>query len=86
LLTSTSVIYDKFKTNCLQIPVFSGATEALVVPYNHENDDDEPDFHGKDGLNDVLDTKPDTSRIQGESAVDGIRRIVTSNPSEIIIF
>ena len=66
----------------LQIPVFSGASEPLVVPY-HE--DDEPDYHGRDGFNDVaFDTKPDVSRIQSEGAVDGIRKILTLNsPSEI---
>ena len=66
----------------LQIPVFSGASEPLVVPY-HE--DDEPDYHGRDGFNDVaFDAKPDVSRIQSEGAVDGIRKILTLNsPSEI---
>ena len=52
-----------------------------MVPY-HE--DDEPEFHGKDGFNDVaFDTKPDVSRIRGEGAVDGIRKILAlNNPSE----
>ena len=65
----------------LQIPVYSGASEPLVVPY-HE--DDEPDFHGRDGFNDVaFGTTPDVSRIQSEGAVDGIRKVIAvNNPSE----
>ena len=65
----------------MQIPVYSGASEPLVVPY-HE--DDEPEFHGRDGFNDVaFDGKPDVSRIQIDGAVDGIRKIIAvNNPSE----
>lgn len=65
----------------MQIPVYSGASEPLVVPYNG---DDEPEFHGRDGFNDVaFDTKPDVSRIQSEGAVDGIRKVIAlHSPSE----
>ncbi len=63
--------------------MFSGASETLVIPYTAE-DDDEPDFHGKDGFNDVdFGPKPDVGRIKSEGAVDAIRRIINENPSKL---
>ena len=64
-----------------QIPVHSGATTALVVPYKID-----PPIHGKDGFNDVsFEEEPDTSKLSSESATDAIRRIVSAYPSKNIL-
>ena len=73
------------RADCKAIPVYSGASEPLVAAF--DNVDDEPDFHGKDGFNDVeFDAKPNVARIQSEGAVDGIRKIISmNNPREVTL-
>ena len=45
------------------IPIYRGAHEALVTPYENNCG-----YHGKDGFNDVVfDTEPDFSRVKVSS-------------------
>ena len=53
------------------IPVYRGATEALVVPYNNLDN-----YHGVDGFNDVhFDEEPDVSRVKEEMAASVISKL-----------
>jgi len=67
---------------CPEIPVYSGAACALVVPY--ENTDH---YHGQDGFNDVVfEDAPDLGRVvQGETAAQMICRLSQENPGEICL-
>ncbi|KAG8228831.1 hypothetical protein J437_LFUL008327 [Ladona fulva] len=70
--------------NRLDIPVYSGATEPLILPKPaamHFNP-----FHGKDGFGDAnLPCPPDPSLIQAENAVSALQRIVADNPGKITL-
>merc|ERR1711892_581052 len=67
---------------CPEIPVYSGAACALVVPYVLINP-----YHGQDGFNDVVfEDDPDLGRVvQGETAAQMICRLSLENPGEICL-
>ena len=64
---------------CPDIPVYRGATEAMVIPIvEHEN------YHGEDGFNDVsFDDEPDISRVRDERAWSVISRLSKEHPGEV---
>lgn len=63
----------------LQIPVFRGATKALL-----EQTVSAGEFHGKDGLGDAPDPDaPGLDLVQKEGAVSAMIRIVNENPGEV---
>ena len=56
---------------CGDISVFSGAEEAMVVPYINTDR-----YHGQDGFNDVsFEDKPDVKRVSQEKAWSVFSRI-----------
>ena len=56
---------------CGDIQVYSGAEEAMVVPYINTDL-----YHGQDGFNDVsFDDKPDMNRVNQEKAWSVFSRI-----------
>ena len=64
---------------CPDIPVYRGATEALVVP-----DESNENYHGVDGFNDVeFDDEPDVRRVKNEMAASAISRLVKQFPGEV---
>ncbi|KAF2899926.1 hypothetical protein ILUMI_06265 [Ignelater luminosus] len=61
------------------IPVYKGATEALIPPETPI-----PQFHGKDGFGDLEHEKePDVSIVQKDSASVAMRNLVINNPGQI---
>ncbi|XP_059355326.1 nucleoside hydrolase [Carassius carassius] len=63
----------------LEIPVFRGATKALL-----EQTVSGGEFHGKDGLGDAPDPDaPGLDLVQKEGAVSAMIRIVNENPGEV---
>ncbi|XDV30813.1 hypothetical protein PO909_033652, partial [Leuciscus waleckii] len=63
----------------LEIPVYRGATKALL-----EQTVSAGDFHGKDGLGDAPDPQaPGLELVQKEGAVSAMIRIVDENPGEV---
>ena len=67
---------------CFNIPVYRGATEALVIPYPHGDGH----CHGQDGFNNVIfPTTPDMRRIKEETAWEAISRITKEHPKEITL-
>merc|ERR1711892_772791 len=67
---------------CPEIPVYSRAACALVVPYENTEH-----YHGQDGFNDVVfEDAPDLGRVvQGETAAHMICRLSQENPGEICL-
>jgi len=64
-----------------EVPVYYGAQEPLVVPY--ESDDH---YHGNDGFNDVhFDTEPDLSRVKEELAWNVIIDLSKQYPNQITL-
>jgi len=77
----TNILRVLDTAGCSQIPVYRGAPEALVIPY-----DNTQLFHGHDGFNDVeFDNVPDKKRIIEEMAWDAINRITTQFPGEVTL-
>eukprot|EP00088_Acartia_fossae_P021698 TRINITY_DN23055_c0_g1_i1.p1 TRINITY_DN23055_c0_g1~~TRINITY_DN23055_c0_g1_i1.p1 ORF type:complete len:324 (-),score=29.24 TRINITY_DN23055_c0_g1_i1:62-1012(-) len=61
------------------IPVYRGAQEALVTPYENNCG-----YHGKDGFNDVVfDSEPDFSRVKDGYAWDIINSLSKKYPKKI---
>lgn len=68
-----------YVSELLQIPVFRGATKALLGQTVGAGD-----FHGKDGLGDAPDPDaPGLELVQKEGAVSAMIRIVNENPGEV---
>ena len=69
-MTETEVLLSDC-AGCADIPVYSGAEEAMVVPYINTDR-----YHGQDGFNDVsFDDKPDINRVNQEKAWSVFSRI-----------
>merc|ERR1711936_1441000 len=64
---------------CREIPVYSGAEEAMVVPYINTDR-----YHGQDGFNDIsFDDKPDIKRVSQEKAWSVFSRISKDLPGKV---
>ncbi len=60
----------------LQIPVYLGSEEALVLPFRHGDI-----FHGHDGFNGLeFDSDPDVSKVNEELAAVAIGKIINQYP------
>ena len=82
LISDNLCLFENFFSDsigCPDIPVYRGATEAMVMPTpQHEN------YHGEDGFNDVsFDDVPDISRVREEKAWRVISRLSQEYPGEV---
>ncbi|XP_046403864.1 uncharacterized protein C1683.06c-like [Ischnura elegans] len=70
----------------LDVPVFSGAADPLILPNPGAPADPFPSFHGSDGFGDAdLPPPPDRSLVKSENAICALHRIVSENPGQVTL-
>ncbi|XP_071444141.1 uncharacterized protein [Hetaerina americana] len=72
--------------NRLDIPVFCGAVDPLILPNPAAPIVSFPSFHGSDGFGDAnLPNPPDINLVKSENAICALNRIVSENPGQLTL-